>query len=298
MASIDAQLVVVVPTYNELENIDTLVERVEAVRASTPARRALRGRRVARRHRRSDPRAARVAAVDPHPRTRGTPGARLRVPRRVPLGAGERLRAHRRDGCRPQPRPRVPGGARCRGARRARELALGSRYTRGGGSEGWPLHRRILSRGANLFARTLLRLPTKDVTGGFRVYDRAAIDLLLEQGTECDGYGFQVEGVYARDAERVCASRRSRSSFRDRAYGRSKMSRSIVWEATRRCVAFAFETTPCPGGIGTESSGGGDRWPLTHRHHAFRATQRWALPRLPRRRRDRARREPARLLVR
>src|SRR4029079_4912124 len=77
------------------------------------------------------------------------------------------------------------------------DLALGSRYTRGGGAEGWPLQRRVLSRGASLFARRLLRLPTKDVTGGFRVYDRQAIELILDQGTECDGYGFQVEGVYA-----------------------------------------------------------------------------------------------------
>jgi dolichol-phosphate mannosyltransferase len=120
------------------------------------------------------------------------------------------------------------------------QLALGSRYVRGGGSEGWPLQRRLLSRGANLFARTLLRLRTRDVTGGFRVYDRRAITLLLDQGTECDGYGFQVEGV--------CAVSRAGMRihevpiiFRDRAFGRSKMTRSVVWEATRRCVSLAFE---------------------------------------------------------
>jgi dolichol-phosphate mannosyltransferase len=90
-----------------------------------------------------------------------------------------------------------------------------------------------------------LRLPTKDVTGGFRVYDRAAIDLLLEQGTECDGYGFQVEGVYAVSQARMRIVEVP-ITFRDRAYGRSKMSRSIVWEATRRCVALAFQRPRVP----------------------------------------------------
>ena len=121
------------------------------------------------------------------------------------------------------------------------QLALGSRYVRGGGSEGWPLQRRLLSRGANLFARTLLRLSTRDVTGGFRVYDRRAITLLLEQGTECDGYGFQVEGVCAvsRAGLRVTEVP---IVFRDRAFGRSKMTRSIVWVATRRCNSLALES--------------------------------------------------------
>jgi dolichol-phosphate mannosyltransferase len=140
-------------------------------------------------------------------------------------------------------------------------LALGSRYTKGGGSEGWPLQRRLLSRGANLFARTLLRLRTHDVTGGFRVYDKGAIDLLLEQGTECDGYGFQVEGVVAvtRAGLRITEVP---ITFRDRTFGSSKMSMPIVWEATRRCISLAFSkpsaarsplTVSVPGG-GTDGN--------------------------------------------
>jgi len=119
------------------------------------------------------------------------------------------------------------------------DLALGSRYTAGGGSEGWPLQRRFLSKGANLFARTVLRLRTRDVTGGFRIYNGPAIDLLLAEGTECDGYGFQVEGVVAvtRAGMRITEVP---IIFRDRAYGSSKMSKKIVWEATRRCVSLAF----------------------------------------------------------
>jgi dolichol-phosphate mannosyltransferase len=244
LASIDAQLVIVVPTYNEIENIDTLVERVDAVRTSTPVE---------------------VLFVDD-----GSPdgtGARIHalrasrpwiniLEREGRQGLGSAYRAgfrwalangYRRIGEMDADLSHDPAYVPALDAavRDGAQLALGSRYTRDGGSEGWPLHRRLLSRGANLFARTLLRLPTKDVTGGFRVYDRAAIDLLLEQGTECDGYGFQVEGVYAvsRAGMRIIEVP---ITFRDRAHGRSKMSRSIVWEATRRCITLAFERPRVP----------------------------------------------------
>ena len=239
MVSENAQLVVVVPTYNEIENVDALVARVEAVRGE--------------------------AGVDVLFVDDGSPdgtGARIHelrssmpwiniIEREGRQGLGSAYRAgfrwalahgYARVGEMDADLSHDPSylPALDAAVRDGADLALGSRYTAGGGSEGWPLQRRLLSRGANLFARTLLRLPTKDVTGGFRVYDRSAIEVLLEQGTECDGYGFQVEGVYAvtRAGMRI---QEVPITFRDRAYGRSKMSRSIVWEATRRCVALAFE---------------------------------------------------------
>jgi dolichol-phosphate mannosyltransferase len=120
------------------------------------------------------------------------------------------------------------------------DLALGSRYVPGGGSEGWPLSRRMLSRGANRFARTVLQLSTHDVTSGFRMFSRRAVRLMLETGTRCDGYGFQIEGVYLveRAGGRVgevpiC--------FRDRRYGSSKMTRAIAFEAATRCLRLAAE---------------------------------------------------------
>lgn len=120
------------------------------------------------------------------------------------------------------------------------DLALGSRYVAGGGSEGWPLSRRMLSRGGNLFARTLLGLSTRDATSGFRVYSAVAVELLLERGTECDGYGFQVEGVVTltRNGMRIAEVP---ITFKERQHGRSKMSKTIVWEATRRCFQMARE---------------------------------------------------------
>jgi len=122
------------------------------------------------------------------------------------------------------------------------DLALGSRYVAGGRSEGWSLARRLLSKGANLFARTLLRLPTRDVTGGFRIYSGRAIDVVLEHGTECDGYGFQVESVYVltRNDMRIVEVP---ITFRDRQFGSSKMSNRAVWEAARRCVRLAFTSS-------------------------------------------------------
>jgi dolichol-phosphate mannosyltransferase len=229
----------VVPTYNEIENVDTLVERLEEIR---------------------DAIAVDVLFVDD-----GSPdgtGARIHalrasrpwihiVEREGRMGLGSAYRAGfawsvehgyahigEMDADLSHDPSYLPAldAAVTKGA----QLALGSRYVRGGGSEGWPLQRRLLSRGANLFARTLLRLRTRDVTGGFRVYDRRAITLLLDQGTECDGYGFQVEGVCAvsRAGMRI---QEVPIIFRDRAFGRSKMTRSIVWEATRRCISLAFE---------------------------------------------------------
>jgi putative flippase GtrA len=117
--------------------------------------------------------------------------------------------------------------------------ALGSRYVPGGGSEGWPLRRRLLSRGANLYARILLRLGVHDATSGFRVYSRHAISLLLRVGTECDGYGFQVEAI--------CILRRLGLdvievpiTFVERRYGESKMTRTTAVEAARRVAAMAI----------------------------------------------------------
>jgi dolichol-phosphate mannosyltransferase len=238
LAADQAQLVMVVPTYNEIENLDTLVSRIEAVRDEIPVD---------------------VLFVDD-----GSPdgtGARIHelratrpwihiVERTGRMGLGSAYRAgftwaleHGYDEIGEMDADLSHDPAylpALHAALRGGNLALGSRYVDGGGSEGWPLQRRILSRGANVFARTLLRLPTRDVTGGFRVYDRDAIDVILAQGTECDGYGFQVEGVCAvtRAGMRVVEVP---ITFRDRAFGRSKMDGTIVWEATRRCFALAFE---------------------------------------------------------
>ena len=119
------------------------------------------------------------------------------------------------------------------------DLALGSRYVRGGGTEGWPLRRRLLSRGANLFARILLRPGVRDVTAGYRLYRAGAVRRLLEGTTECQGYGFQVEAVHV-IARSDLQIREIPIVFRDRRYGESKMSSRTALEAAKRCLSLAL----------------------------------------------------------
>lgn len=110
------------------------------------------------------------------------------------------------------------------------DLVLGSRYVRGGGTTDWGLPRRIISIGGNLYARTILGLPVMDATGGFRCYRRRVLEAIDLDGIHSNGYSFQIELVY----------RTMRAGFRigevpiifpDRRVGQSKMSRRIVLEA-------------------------------------------------------------------
>jgi dolichol-phosphate mannosyltransferase len=110
------------------------------------------------------------------------------------------------------------------------DLAIGSRYVDGGGSDGWPWHRRFISRGGNLYARTLLRVPVGDLTGGFRAFRAESLRALHPEDCEASGYGFQVEMAW-----RACRAgmdvREVPIIFRDREIGSSKMSLSIAVEA-------------------------------------------------------------------
>lgn len=73
------------------------------------------------------------------------------------------------------------------------DVMIGSRYIPGGGSEGWPLHRRLMSRSVNLYARTLLGLKPKDCSGGYRCYRTSALAKLDLDALYSHGYSFQEE---------------------------------------------------------------------------------------------------------
>jgi dolichol-phosphate mannosyltransferase len=133
---------------------------------------------------------------------------------------------------------------------RGAALALGSRYVPGGSVDGWPVSRRALSRGANLFARGLLRLSIHDVTSGFRLYTAPAARHVIETGTLCDGYGFQVEATVSL-VRGGFAVEEVPIHFTDRTLGSSKMSFAITREAARRCFALAFRE---PGGAAVASA--------------------------------------------
>lgn len=112
------------------------------------------------------------------------------------------------------------------------DLALGSRYVRGGGVAKWGPLRRAISRGGCLYARAVLRLPIHDLTGGFKCFRREVLEALPLDRVGAAGYGFQVEMTYraVRAGFRVVEVP---ITFTDRERGVSKMGRQIVWEAAR-----------------------------------------------------------------
>ena len=110
------------------------------------------------------------------------------------------------------------------------DLAIGSRYVAGGGVEDWPWHRRWLSRGGNIYAAMLLGTHVKDMTAGFRAFRADALQKLPFAECEASGYGFQVEMAW-RAAGLGLDIREVPIVFRDRARGTSKMGARIAIEA-------------------------------------------------------------------
>jgi glycosyltransferase XagB len=115
-------------------------------------------------------------------------------------------------------------------ATRECDVAIGSRYVDGGNTVGWPRARRAVSRAGSLYARTLLRLPVHDATGGFKCIRASVLDAIDPSTLDTRGYGFQVELTY-RAAAAGFSIQELPISFRDRTEGRSKMSASIAGEA-------------------------------------------------------------------
>jgi dolichol-phosphate mannosyltransferase len=110
------------------------------------------------------------------------------------------------------------------------DLSLGTRYIRGGGTVGWPWYRRLISQGGTTFASTLLLLPYRDLTGGFKAWRRDLLASVRLRETAASGYGFQVEMTWwaRRRGARIA---QVPIVFRERIAGHSKMSGSIVGEA-------------------------------------------------------------------
>jgi dolichol-phosphate mannosyltransferase len=110
------------------------------------------------------------------------------------------------------------------------DLALGTRYMPGGDTVGWPWHRRLISRAGTVFARTVLLLPYRDLTGGFKAWRRELLDAIRLRETSGSGYGFQIETTWwahRRGARIVQVP----IVFRERVAGASKMTGGIVREA-------------------------------------------------------------------
>jgi dolichol-phosphate mannosyltransferase len=110
------------------------------------------------------------------------------------------------------------------------DLALGSRYVPGGGASDWGLLRRFISEGGSTYARWVLGLPIRDLTGGFKCFRREVLEAIQFEGVRSRGYAFQVELTYraVRAGFKVVEVP---IIFRDRRVGQSKMSWRIVAEA-------------------------------------------------------------------
>jgi dolichol-phosphate mannosyltransferase len=110
------------------------------------------------------------------------------------------------------------------------DLVIGSRYVRGGGVRNWGLMRRVVSRGGSIFARTVLGLSPHDLTGGFKAWRRETLSAVPWENVHSGGYVFQIEMTYraSRNGARVAEVP---IVFVDRRLGASKMSRRIIFEA-------------------------------------------------------------------
>ncbi|HSN16199.1 MAG TPA: polyprenol monophosphomannose synthase [Anaeromyxobacteraceae bacterium] len=119
------------------------------------------------------------------------------------------------------------------------DLVLGSRYVAGGGTVNWGLGRKIMSRGGSLYARTILGLPVRDLTGGFKCFRREVLEGIDLPSVECSGYAFQIELTY-RALRKGFRVREVPIVFEDRRVGQSKMSRRILLEAVRKVWSIRF----------------------------------------------------------
>ncbi len=117
------------------------------------------------------------------------------------------------------------------------DLVIGSRWVRGGKVVNWPLHRLVLSQGGNLYTRLALGMPIRDATGGYRAYRLTALDKMDTETVASQGYCFQVDLAWRahRNGFRVVEVP---ITFAERERGASKMSSAIVREALWRVTVW------------------------------------------------------------
>ena len=235
---------VIIPTYNERENIGSIVGRV---RASAPEVDVLvvddgspdgTGELA-------DALAATDASVHVlHRSGKDGLGAAYRAGIAWGLGAGyDAIVEMDADGShQPEQLPRLLGALRDGGDSGA-DVVLGSRWVEGGGVVNWPSHRRLISRGGSAYSRIALGLPVRDVTGGYRAFTAEALRTLRFDRTESQGYCFQIDMTRrAYDAGLVIVE--VPITFVERERGASKMGGGIVAEAMLRVTLWGITGLP------------------------------------------------------
>jgi dolichol-phosphate mannosyltransferase len=190
-----ARVCVVVPTYNEKENVQALIESIEEaglsdvsvlfVDDSSPDGTAEEVRRLAQQRPwvrilvRENKRGIGTAYQEGFKEATSQTGASILMEMDADLQ---------------HPASALP--ALVEAITKGADVAVASRYVEGGGISGWSMWRRLLSRGANAYARTLLRLPVRDATSGFRAYTSRAADELAKSNLPAKGFEFQVAALY------------------------------------------------------------------------------------------------------
>ena len=227
--------VVVIPTYNERENIESILDRVLSIGGvdvlvvddSSPDGTAS----IAAAH----PESGRRVHVLVRPAKEGIgPAYRAGFAWALDRGYG---RIVQMDADLSHPPDRIPA---LLAALEHDDIAVGSRYVEGGAVSNWPLRRRAISWAGNQYVRRVLGLSVRDATAGFKAFRRGALTAIDAVGSQSDGYSFQIENTWR-------AERRGLSvvevpiTFADRTSGRSKMSGAIVLEAVLRVLRWRAE---------------------------------------------------------
>ncbi len=119
------------------------------------------------------------------------------------------------------------------------DLVVGSRYVPGGGTENWGLGRKLISQGGGLYARTVLGVDVRDLTAGFVGWRRAALEAINLATITSNGYSFQIEMKY-RALQKGLRIVETPIIFVDRRVGQSKMSRKIFLEALTKVWGLRF----------------------------------------------------------
>jgi len=120
------------------------------------------------------------------------------------------------------------------------DVLIGSRYIKGGGTYNWPLYRRIISSGANLLAKTVLRLKNNDCTSGFRCYSKNALNKIDFENIKSGGYSFLLEILY-RCQRKKLKIREIPFVFIDRTLGETKISKKEILRTLYTLIKLKIE---------------------------------------------------------
>ncbi|MBV8085549.1 MAG: polyprenol monophosphomannose synthase [Chloroflexi bacterium] len=229
------RVAVVIPTYNERDNIRLVTARV---RAAVP------GADVLIVDDNSPDGTGRIAdefaAADQQIRVlhrpgKGGLGAAYVAGFQVALDHGyDTIVEMDADGShRPEDLPRLLAGLA------SADVVLGSRWVRGGTTVNWPKSRELLSRAGNAYARIMLGIPLRDITGGYRAYRASALEKIGLDEVDSVGYCFQIDLVRRAVAAGLTVAEVP-ITFVERAHGVSKMSNAIVREALSRVTRWGI----------------------------------------------------------